>query len=81
MNTSEGMTLHEAKDRCIELNTTIASPDDLREAMNLGLDSCQCNWLSDGSQAFPSSKPTSCYSGPTGLIACETQTGKTWCRV
>lgn len=46
------LTFEDAKTRCEASGSSIASRDDLLEARQMGLDWCECGWLSDGTAGF-----------------------------
>ncbi|OCT66526.1 brevican core protein isoform X2 [Xenopus laevis] len=51
--TPNKFTLHEARDYCKRLGTSIATTGQLYAAWNQGLDQCSPGWLSDGSVRYP----------------------------
>ncbi|KAE8588335.1 hypothetical protein XENTR_v10022468 [Xenopus tropicalis] len=52
-STPDKFTLHEAKDYCKRLGTSIATTGQLYAAWSQGYDQCNPGWLSDGSVRYP----------------------------
>ena len=51
------MSLQEAKDECKTRASTLATPAQLKEAFNQGMEQCACGYLTDGSVQYPMQKP------------------------
>ena len=76
-------TLEEGEARCEEEGLTIASPDDLLDAREMGFEYCSCSWLSDGSNGFVLREAdTDCISSfSEEIIICNWSYADVWCKI
>ncbi|XP_060575757.1 uncharacterized protein LOC132733177 [Ruditapes philippinarum] len=80
---SDMMNYEEAVQACADQGSTIATPSDLEDARNAGMDTCACGWLSSGDNGGIVSLSGSCdlFNSTSGIEYCGNPRAIAWCQL